>query len=85
MSGWTIHETQTRIAIKSGKRTVAYVQIGAEIHAEKIAATPELFDALQRLADAVGIAAARQTVMAVNDPALVIACNALHKARGGTL
>jgi hypothetical protein len=49
---FSIVETQTRLAIKSGKRTVAYVQIGAEEHAGVIAAAPELLEALEEMTPA---------------------------------
>lgn len=43
---WSLSDTETRIAVKDDKRTIAYIAIGAEIHAEKIAAAPEMLAAL---------------------------------------
>lgn len=45
---WKAHETETRIAIKSGKRVVAYVQIG--IHQDGNAALIACAPRLLRLA-----------------------------------
>lgn len=48
---WSANELETRVAIKDGARTIAYVQVGAEEYANLIAAAPSMLDAL-RLADA---------------------------------
>ena len=48
---WTIGETETRLAIKSGHKTVAYVQLrpGDQDVAELIIAAPEMFLLLKEL------------------------------------
>lgn len=47
---WRISETETRIAIKSGKRTIAYMQMAASDQdlATAICAVPAMIEALQR-------------------------------------
>lgn len=44
---FTVHETESRMAIKDGKRTIAYVQIGAEEHAGLLGAAPQMLEALK--------------------------------------
>ena len=50
---WTIGESETRIPIKSGRRTVAYVQLapGDGDVANLVAAAPDLLEALHGLLD----------------------------------
>lgn len=49
---WTIGETDTRIAIKSGKRTIAYVQMARDDYENSnlIAAAPDLLDLARNIA-----------------------------------
>ena len=49
-STWSTHETETRLAIKDGKRTIAYIAIGAERHAPLIESAPELLAVLEQIA-----------------------------------
>lgn len=46
---WVLSETETRVAIKSGKRTVAYVQMARDDYenANLIVAAPEMLGALR--------------------------------------
>jgi hypothetical protein len=43
---FTVHETTTRDAIKDGRRTIAYVAIGAEQWGPMLAASPAMFNAI---------------------------------------
>ncbi len=47
---WSLVETDTRIAIKAGRRTLAYIQLADNDYelATAIAALPEVLDALKR-------------------------------------
>jgi hypothetical protein len=47
---WVVSETETRIAIKAGRRTIAYVQLAGndEEIAAAISAVPDLIAALRR-------------------------------------
>lgn len=81
---WAVCETETRIAIKAGNRTIAYVQMNAadEDRAHLIAAAPELLDVVRLLVHVQAHGPHDPSPLDENSPLMDAARDALAKAEG---